>query len=65
MKECYECSQQNLKYKTDELVETQHIIDSMQEKLVGVENELLSYKNGDSDHSELFIHTFYLRIFGI
>lgn len=52
MKECYECSQQNLKYKTDELEETRHIVDSMQEKLISVENELLSYKNGDSDHSE-------------
>lgn len=54
MKERYECSQENLKYKADELEEAQNIIDSMQEKLVGVENELLSYKNGDTDHSEFF-----------
>lgn len=60
MKECYECSQENLKCKSNELEETQLIVDSLQEKLVGVENELMSYKNGDSDHSELFFASFHV-----
>lgn len=52
MKECYECSQQNLKYKSDELDETRSIVDILQEKLIGIENELMSYKNGETDHSK-------------
>lgn len=61
MKECYECSQQNLKYKSDELDETRYIVDSLQEKLVGIENELMSYKNGETDLSKLFIRKFLLN----
>lgn len=52
MKEYYDCSQQNLKYKTDELIEAQNIIDSMQEKLVDIENELYSFRNDRADHSK-------------
>ncbi|XP_031625911.1 protein Spindly [Contarinia nasturtii] len=51
VKEYYECSKQNLEYKTDELNEAQLIIESLQEKLVEIENELLSYKNGKPDHN--------------
>lgn len=61
MKECYECSQQNLKYKSDELDETRYIVDSLQEKLVAIENELMSYKNGETDHSKLFVNQFRLN----
>lgn len=53
MKEYYDCSQQNLKYKTDELAEAQNIIDSMQEKLIEMENELYSFKNKGAEHSKL------------
>lgn len=50
--ECYDCSQENLKYKTSELDDAQNIIDSLQEKLANTVNELASYKNGNIDHSK-------------
>lgn len=50
--ECYECSRENLKYKTSELDDAQNIIDSLQEKLANTANELASYKNGNIDHSK-------------
>lgn len=56
IKEYYDCSQQNLEQKTDELNEAQNIIDSLQEKLIEVENELLSYKTSNVDHSK-FAHS--------
>lgn len=52
MKECYECCQENLKCKTAELVDAKNIIDSMQEKIVLIENELAAYKNKNVDHSK-------------
>lgn len=52
MTEYYECSQENLRCKTAELDDARNIIDSMQEKIIYVENELASHKNGDIDHSE-------------
>lgn len=52
LKEYYESSQQNLKNKNDELSEANSIIDCMQERLIDVENQLLSYKNSNVDHSK-------------
>lgn len=60
MKEYYECSQQNLKQKSDELNEAQNIIDSLHEKMIEIENELLSYKNSSVDHSKFSnLHSIY------
>lgn len=53
MTEYYECSQENLRSKTAELDDARNIIDSMQEKIIHVENELSMLKNGDTDHSKL------------
>lgn len=52
MKECYECSQENLKCKKEELADANNIIESMQEKIILIENELAAYKNENIDHSK-------------
>lgn len=62
MKEYYDCSQQNLKQKTDELNEAQNIIDSLHEKMIEIESELLSYKNSTVDHSK-FSKAFIVHIY--
>lgn len=61
MKEYYDCSQQNLQQKTDELNEAQNIIDSLHEKMIEIETELLSYKNSTVDHS-MFSNAFIVHI---
>lgn len=53
-KECYKCCRENLICKTNELEEAHHIIDSMQYKIINLESELSSYKNGNVDHSKMF-----------
>lgn len=50
--EYYECCQENLKCRTAELEDAKNIIDSMQEKMIFIENELAAYKTKNVDHSE-------------
>lgn len=52
LQEYYDCSKENLKCKIDELEDAKNIIDSMQEKLIDIENELVIYKDGDVEHSK-------------
>lgn len=52
MEEYYECCQENLKCKTSELDDAKNIIDSMQEKMILIENELAAFKNKNVDHSK-------------
>lgn len=58
MKEYYECCQENLKCKKEELDDAKNIIDSMQQKMILIENELAAYRNKNIDHSECILNSF-------
>lgn len=53
-----------MKCKKEELDDARNIIDSMQEKMMLVENELAAYKTKNIDHSKCYqrIETMVLRI---
>lgn len=54
VKECYECCRENLNHKSNELNETRLIFDTMQEEIIGLKNELASYRNEKVDHRKTF-----------
>lgn len=53
VKDCFECSQENLRSKNQELDEKNQIIDSLQEKIVELNVELAEYKSGNNQPSTL------------
>lgn len=53
MKECYDCTKENLKYKTEELENLQQINETLQEKVAELSSELAAYQHGNVNHSKL------------
>lgn len=55
IKDCFDCSQENLRSKNQELYEKNQIIDSLQERIVELNAELADYKSGNNGPSTFTI----------
>lgn len=58
IRDCFECSQENLRSRNQELDEKNQIIDSLHEKMVELTAELAEYKSGNNEPSTFFIGCF-------
>lgn len=55
IKDCLQCSQENLRGKNEELDEKNQIIDSLQEKIVELNAELAEFQSGNNESSIIII----------